>query len=176
MSAVLWIFGFATTIWVVELANASLDHRFISLGIFPRSISGLIGVPLSPFLHGSFGHVFSNTIPILVLGGIVSYQGRQKLLEVSLIIIALGGTGVWLLGRSSFHLGASGLVFGYFGYLVARGWYERSVLSMLTAVAVLVLYGGLLLGVLPTLSFVSWEGHRFGLLAGIFAARLNRRR
>ena len=176
MSAVLWLIGFTATIWVVELVNAPLDHRLTSLGIVPRSIPGLIGIPLSPFIHGSFGHVVSNTIPLLVLGGIIAFQGRQKLLEVSVIIIALGGTGVWLLGRSSFHVGASGLVFGYFGYLVARGLYDRSAASILVAVAVFVLYGGLLFGVLPVLSFVSWEGHLFGLMAGVFAARLNRRR
>ena len=82
---------------------------------------------------------------------------------------------MWLLGRSAVHIGASGLVFGYFGYLVARGWYERRLGSILLAIAVIILYGGLILGVLPARGLVSWEAHLFGLIAGVLAAR-NRRR
>ena len=92
--------------------------------------------------------------------------------EVSVVIILVSGIGVWLFGRSGYHVGASGLIFGYFGFLVGRGWYERSISSILIAVITIVLYGGILWGILPTRTGISWEAHVFGLLAGILAARL----
>ena len=91
-----------------------------------------------------------------------------------MIVIGVGGVGVWAFGRSAIHIGASGLVFGYFGYLVARGWYERKISSILVAIVVIVLYGGLIVGVLPTPGLVSWEAHLFGLLSGVMAARYQR--
>ncbi len=152
-----------------------MGHQMNAWGIFPRSVHGLAGIPLAPFLHGSFGHVISNSIPFLVMGGLIAFRGRQVLLRVSFIVIGVGGSGVWLLGRSAVHIGASGLVFGYFGYLVARGWYERRLGSILLAIVVIILYGGLILGVLPARGLVSWEAHLFGLIAGVLAARSHRR-
>jgi len=174
-SSLPFLIGFVLVIGVVEIVNASMGHQLNAWGIFPRSVHGLAGIPLAPFLHGSFGHVISNSIPFLVLGGLIAFRGRQVLLRVSFIVIGVGGSGVWLLGRSAVHIGASGLVFGYFGYLVARGWYERRLGSILLAIAVIILYGGLILGVLPARGLVSWEAHLFGLIAGVLAAR-NRRR
>ncbi len=138
-SSLPFLIGFVAIIWVVEIVNASMGHQLNSWGIFPRSVHGLAGIPLAPFLHGSFGHVISNSIPFLVLGGLIAFRGRQVLLRVSFIVIGVGGSGVWLLGRSAVHIGASGLVFGYFGYLVARGWYERRLGSILLAIAVIIL-------------------------------------
>ncbi|MCI0825775.1 MAG: rhomboid family intramembrane serine protease [Chloroflexi bacterium] len=175
-SSVFWILGFLTVIWAVEILNGFMGHRLNVWGILPRTKPGLIGIPLSPILHGSFNHLLSNTIPFLALGGLVGLRGSQKLVGVSLFIIVAGGLAVWLLGRSAIHVGASGLLFGYFGYLVASGWYDRRPGTILAAVAVVVLYGGLVLGVLPTQSFVSWEAHLFGLMAGVLVARLTRRK
>ena len=175
-SSVLGILGFLAVIWAVEILNGFIGHRLSVWGILPRTTQGLIGIPLSPILHGSFSHVLSNTIPFLVLGGLVGLRGSQPLMRVSLFIIVVGGLAVWLLGRSAIHVGASGLVFGYFGYLVASGWYDRSPGTILAAIAVVVLYGSLIFGVLPTQSFVSWEAHLFGLMAGVLAARLRRRK
>ena len=174
-SMAFWILGFLAVMWGVEVLNGFMDHRLSVWGILPRTTQGLIGIPLSPILHGSFSHVLSNTIPFLVLGGLVALRGSQKLVGVSLFIVVVGGLAVWLLGRSAIHVGASGLVFGYFGYLVASGWYDRSPSTILAAIAVVVLYGSLIFGVLPTQSFVSWEAHLFGLMAGVLAARLTRR-
>ena len=158
-------------IWVVELVNGSMGHQLNAWGILPRTIHGLAGIPLSPFLHGNVSHVTSNAITFLGLGGLIGLRGRLVLLRVSLFIILLGGVGVWAFGRSAIHIGASGLVFGYFGYLVARGWYERRLGSIVLAIAVIILYGGLVVGVLPTPGLVSWEAHLFGLIAGVLAAR-----
>jgi membrane associated rhomboid family serine protease len=167
-----WIFGLVLVIWAVEVANLLLGHQLNLLGILPRTIAGLPGIALSPFLHHGIGHVLLNTIPLVILGGLVILQGTRVFLEVSLVIILVSGVGVWLFGRSGYHVGASGLIFGYFGFLIARSWYERSVSSILIAVITIVLYGGILWGLLPTQTGVSWEVHLFGLLGGILAARL----
>ena len=171
-SKILLIVGFLLVIWAVETLNGFMGHSLSTWGILPRTEIGLRGIPLSPFLHGSFNHVLSNTVPFLILGGLVALRGSQKLIGVSLFIIVVGGAGVWLIGRPAIHVGARGLVFGYFGYLVAAGWYDRKLGSILVAFAVIVLYGGLLVGVLPTVGFVSWEAHLFGLVAGVLVARL----
>jgi membrane associated rhomboid family serine protease len=115
-----------------------------------------------------------NTIPFVVLGGLVITRGPRVFLELSLFIILVSGTALWIFGRSSYHIGASGLIFGYFGFLVARGWYDRSARSIIVALLVICLYGGILWGLLPTFTPVSWEGHLFGLASGIIGARLER--
>ena len=169
-----WILGFVVLIWAIELINFSIGHRLSDWGILPRTLKGLKGIPLSPFLHASLIHVMMNTIPLAVLGGFVMLHGRQIFFEISIIIILVSGTALWLLGRSSYHVGASGLIFGYFGYLVLRAWYDRSLKSFIIAFVTVVLYGGIIWGLLPTFSRISWEGHLFGLLAGILAARLEK--
>ena len=166
------ILGVACLIWAVEAVNVLSGRQLASLGILPRHLAGLIGVPFSPFIHGSASHTLVNTVPFLVLGGLVALRGMRAFVSVSVFVILCGGAVVWLFGRASYHIGASGLIFGYFGYLVARGWYERSTGAILTALLALFLYGGLVWGVLPSRSFISWEGHLFGMLAGVLAARL----
>ena len=178
-------------IWVVHAANSllyggdlnryglsplALPYRGLSnLELTaPYALVSLRGVLLSPMLHGSFSHLLSNTLPLLVLGGFVALRGTKTLIGVSLFVVVLGGLLVWLVGRPAVHIGASGLVFGYFGYLLAQGWYERSFVSIVVAVAVLLLYGGIIFGALPQAGFISWEGHLFGLIAGVLAARMSR--
>ncbi len=184
----LLLLAFVAFIWVVDIVNGMLlDRSLNSYGLRPLALPyrglanldvsvsyfavSLRGVLLSPILHGSGSHLLSNTLPLLLLGGLVALRGTKTIVGVSLFVILLGGAFVWLVGRPAIHIGASGLVFGYFGYLVALGWYERRVLSILVAVAVLLLYGGIIFGVLPQGGFVSWEGHLFGLIAGVMAAR-----
>jgi membrane associated rhomboid family serine protease len=164
--------GFIAVIWGVEVANTLMDHRLSEFGIVPRTTEGLRGIPLWPFLHAGFGHVISNTLPMAVLGGVIAIQGRNTLLKVSAIVVVVSGAGVWVFARPGIHVGASGLVFGYFGYLVARGWYQRSLSSVAVAILVVFFYGGLIFGIVPSLGFVSWEGHMFGLMAGILAAKI----
>ncbi len=166
--------AFVAVIWVLTAVNALAGHPLDDYGIVPRTMDGLWGIPLAPFLHAGFGHALSNTVPLLMLGGLVSARGWQVLLGVTLFVVLLGGAGVWLVARGGSHIGASGLVFGYFGYLVARGWYDRRIVSILIAVVVMVVYGGLLFGVLPTGGRVSWEGHLTGLMAGVLVARFGK--
>lgn len=171
--------------WAVELVNIFMAHRLNEYGIVPRTIMGLRGIPASPFLHGGLGHLLSNTGPLLVLGGLVAVRGQANFVGVTAFIIFVGGLALWTVGRpwpwhdlqNLVHVGASGLVFGYFGYLVARGWYERSFLAILVSVAVILVFGsGILFGVLPTAPYISWEGHLCGLFAGALIARFTRDR
>ena len=166
------ILGVVCLIWAVEAVNVLSGRQLTSLGVLPRHLSGLIGIPLSPLILGGVSHAMVNTVSFLVLGGLVALRGARALVSVSLIVILCGGAALWLFGRASYHVGASGLIFGYFGYLVARGWYERSTIAIFMALLTLFLYGGLVWGVLPSRSFISWEGHLFGMLAGVLAARL----
>lgn len=159
-------------LWAIELCNLLLGHRLSAWGIVPRSLFGLIGIPLSPLLHASFLHLLVNTLPFALLGSLVMLHGKQVFVEVTLFTTLLGGAGVWLFGRSASHVGASGVIFGYFGYLVARGWYSRDPVAMGIAVLTVLFYGGMIWGVVPTRLPVSWEAHLFGLVAGVLAARV----
>jgi membrane associated rhomboid family serine protease len=167
-----WILGIVLLMWGIALVNTVLGYQLNAWGIRPRTVAGLLGIPLSPFLHGGIGHVLVNTLPFIILGWLAILHGTRVFLEVSVFVILLSGAGVWLFGRSAHHVGASGLIFGYFGFLVARSYYERSLGSILVAFLTILLYGGILWGVLPITAHISWEGHLFGLLAGILAARL----
>ena len=169
---VLLVAAAVALLWVVAFANLITGYELNTWGILPRTLTGLRGIPFSPFLHENFSHLIVNSLPFVFLGGLVVLQGWRVYLGVSLCVMACGGLALWLFGRTAYHLGASGLIFGYFGYLLARAWYDRSLSSILIALAAVVLYGGLMWGVLPTNTYISWEGHLFGLLAGILAARL----
>ncbi len=166
------VLAVAALLWAVEAANLLTGHHLNTWGIVPRTLEGLRGIPLSPFIHANLSHLLVNTVPFLVLGGLVAVRGRRAFLGVSLVVMLGGGAALWLVGRTGYHIGASGLIFGYFGYLVARAWYERSLRSIVIALVTVFFYGGLILGVLPTSALISWEGHLCGLLAGILAARL----
>lgn len=167
MHAFVWLVLFVALLWVIAVVNAVAGLDLQQYGILPRSQTGLRGIPLHVFLHGDFRHLISNSAPILMLGGFVSLRGSRKLLGLSFFVIMFAGGCVWLVAREGVHIGASGLVFGYFGYLVARGFYERSISSILVAIVVVFFYWGIIFGILPTGEFVSWEGHFFGLLGGI---------
>lgn len=160
-------------IWVVEVVNIFLGHGLASWGILPRSFSGLIGIPLAPLLHGGFWHTVSNTIPLLFLGALTLAGGKRAFWETTVSVTLLSGALVWLFARGSHHVGASGLVFGYFGAILARAAIERSLTSMAIGIITVMAYGGLIWGILPLRSHVSFESHLFGLIAGIFVVWLD---
>ena len=124
----------------------------------------------APFLHDDFSHLIANSVPLAVLGGIVLLRGLRGWLRVSAVIIIAGGLVTWLAARSGNHIGASGLVFDYLGFLLAAAYFERSFRAIVTAVIVFFVYGSLLIGVLPVAPGVSWESHLFGALAGVGVA------
>jgi len=164
--------------WGVELVDW-IGGRWLELdqfGIVPRRLSGLLGIPLAPFLHAGWSHLAANTLPFAILGLFVMGRGERTFWSVSAGIVVWGGLAVWLLGRGqTVHVGASGLIFGYFGYLVALGVIEHSVVSIVRALVVGLFYGSIIWGVLPNHRGISWEGHLFGLLAGIAMAWLTGR-
>ena len=160
--------------WIIEavdqfLLGGSLD-RF---GIHPRKLHGLLGIPLMPWLHGSFAHLISNTVPFLTLGYIMLKSEGRRFFYSSSIIILLGGLGTWLIaGKGEVHIGASGLIYGYFGYVMTRALIEKRPIWLFTGVLVALFYGGMIFGVLPQNQLpVSWEGHLTGMLAGIWLGR-----
>jgi membrane associated rhomboid family serine protease len=163
--------------WIEEVIDIPLRGRLDRFGIRPRRIGGLDGIVFSPFLHGGFGHLIANTIPFAVLGLLIALSGVGTFVRVTLIVGLLGGLGTWLTGgTNSVHIGASGLVFGYLTYLVARGFFARKISYIVGGIVVMALYGGVLWGLLPSPG-VSWQGHLFGAVGGIgAAASLHRRR
>lgn len=160
----------AGVLWVVQAINAIGGHFLDKLGILPRTLSGLKGILFAPFLHASWGHLIANTFPLLVLGWMIMLRRKRDFFYVAGVSGLVSGIGTWIIGREAFHFGASGVVFGFLGYLISRAIMERKFWSILAGIATLFLFGGALFGVLPTSAAVSWEGHLFGLLGGIAAS------
>ena len=158
--------------WVLEAVDALVfDHGLDRQGIIPRSWGGLDGILWGPWLHGGFGHLLANTVPFLILGTFVASGGIRRWLSVTVFVMVVGGLATWLLARSAIHIGVSGLVFGYAGFLLVAGFVEKSLRGVAVAVVVGVLFGGMVLrGITPVASWVSWESHLFGLCAGVLAA------
>ncbi len=158
--------------WVVESADRLLlDGRLDQHGIVPRSWGGLDGILWAPMLHGGFGHLLANTIPFLVLGWFIALDGSRRWLTVTVFVMVVGGAATWLLARPAVHIGTSGLVFGYAGFLLVAGFVEKSIKGIAVSIIVGVLFGGMVLrGITPVSSWVSWESHIFGLAAGVLAA------
>jgi membrane associated rhomboid family serine protease len=164
--------GFIVVIWFLEIIDRLiLGGSMNALGVRPRTLVGLRGILLMPLLHGGFGHLLANTLPFLVLGWLVMLNGISNFFVISAVIIVVSGVGVWLFGAAnSVHIGASGLVFGFFGFLVTRAYFERSLGSIILAFGVIIFYGGLLMGILPLQLGVSWQAHLFGFAGGVLAA------
>lgn len=159
-------------LWLVEIIDTLLQHGLDRFGIHPRDVDWVWGILFAPFLHGSFEHLISNTVPFLILGWLIMLRETKEFFIVSAITALSAGLGVWLFGgANTVHIGASGVVFGYVGFLLFRGYFERSLSSILLSIGVGVLYGGVLWGVLPLQAGVSWEGHLFGFLGGVLAAK-----
>jgi membrane associated rhomboid family serine protease len=171
------VLGMVAVMWVVEIADLLTRHSLDGLGIQPRDVDGLTGVVIAPFLHFGFGHLIANTIPLVVLGVIIAFEGTARVLAVTVVTALTSSAGIWLFGpASSITAGASGVVFGYAAYLIARGVISRSVLHLAVGAVVVAIWGtGLLAGVLPHAG-ISWQGHLFGAVGGVLAARLLRKR
>lgn len=151
-------------IWVVFLLDLILPLE--RLGLVPRSVIGLTGIVTMPFLHGNLGHLVANTLPLIVLLGLLVLS-RPRPWSTMILLTLFSGLALWLFGRPSLHIGASGLIYALMGFLIAAGVLERRLMSAVVALVVGVLYGGSIVGgVLPFQPGVSWEGHLFGLLAG----------
>ncbi len=159
--------------WIVEVVNKIDGQRLSSDGIYPRSLSGLPGIISAPFLHAGFGHLLGNTVPFIVLGLVIAAAGARRVIAVTAIVILVAGLGTWLTAASGTDtVGASGVVFGYAGFLIARGFFTRNIGALLVGVVVALLFGAALASDLVPQSGISWQDHLFGGVGGILAARL----
>ena len=158
--------------WVVSILNFGiLDKSLNYFGIRPRTITGLFGILFAPFLHSSWRHIEGNTIAFLTYGGLILLRDPSDFGAVTVTIALLGGLGTWFVGRPPNHIGASGVTFGYLGFLLSLAYFERSIPAALVLVVVAFFYSDRLWGILPLYDRISWEAHLFGFLSGIFAAR-----
>jgi membrane associated rhomboid family serine protease len=165
------VIALVALMWVLEVVDVALDHRLDQYGIEPRDPDGLDGVVAAPFLHVGFGHLLANTLPFVVMGVVIAFEGPLRLVGVTAIVAIVSGLGTWLVApENTIHLGASGVVFGYATYLIARGLFNRRAGELAIGAGVAVLWGGALLGGLEPQRGISWQGHLFGALGGLLAA------
>ncbi|RSS61083.1 rhomboid family intramembrane serine protease [Streptomyces sp. WAC07061] len=169
--------GWVALLWLIEAVDYATGHALDAYGIVGRDPDTLTGVLTGSFLHYGFDHVASNSVPLLVLGFIAALSGIRRFLAVCGLIILADGLGTWLIAPSDgVTLGASGVVYGLFGYVVVRGFVERRVLGILVGVAVGAYWGGtFFLGLLPLDPTISWQGHLCGLVGGVLTALYFRR-
>jgi membrane associated rhomboid family serine protease len=157
--------------WIVFAVNNLLWNDHLNrYGIIPRRIGSLPGILWAPFLHTSFEHLAANTLPLLILGAIICARSRSEFAMIAVSGTLLGGGLTWLLARSASHIGASGLIFCFFGYLASLAYFQRTIGTLVLSVVCLFAYGGMLKGILPTSTAISWESHVAGFVAGIVLA------
>jgi membrane associated rhomboid family serine protease len=172
-NALAFVAAMAGLMWLVEILDAALPWEPDRYGIQPRDGDGLAGIVAAPFLHSGFLHLIGNTFPFLVMGALIALNGLARVLAVTAIAAAVSGAGVWLAGpANSVTVGASGVVFGYATYLIARGFFDRRPIPIAVGVLVGIFWGGALLGGLLPSPGVSWQAHLFGALGGVLAARV----
>lgn len=169
------LIGLAVILIIIQLFDTLTGGALSNLGIIPRYSRGLIGIPLSPFLHGDWGHLFSNLPALLVLSALLMAHSIRYYVIASLFIIFVGGTLVWLFGRTAIHIGASGWIFGLWGLLLANAFFLRRVKDFFFAILVFVYYGGIVFGLLPWQEDISTEGHIFGAISGLVFSWLSKR-
>ncbi|MFD6168189.1 rhomboid family intramembrane serine protease [Streptomyces coeruleorubidus] len=178
MAAGKLMLAWITLLWLLEVVDVVSGHALDGLGVTPRTPSELADVVPSAFIHFGFAHLAANTVPLLVLGFLAALAGLRRFLLVCALIVLVDGVGVWLIAPAHTNTaGASGLIFGLFGFLLVSGFVERRPWGVLAGILVAAIWGGsILAGLAPTQTGVSWQGHLLGLLAGVAAAFVFRRR
>jgi membrane associated rhomboid family serine protease len=160
----------------VFAANLLLGGALLAYGVIPRTEVGLRGIIFAPFLHASLAHIVANTVPFLILGWLVMLRDPRHFLTVTAMAMLGSGMFAWAFGAAgSVHIGASGVIFGYLGFLMLCGWFDRRAGAIVMSIVVTILWGGLVFGVLPGVPGVSWQGHLGGFIGGVLAARHYRR-
>lgn len=157
-------------LWLINIINWILRSPLNRLGIYPRSAWGLLGIIFSPLLHADFNHLFFNCIPFFVLGMFILALGPGLFIGVTVLIILLQGILVWLCGRKYLHIGASGVISGYFGFILSLAYFYPTIISLILAFVAIYYFGSIMLGVFPTAELISWEAHLAGLISGILIA------
>lgn len=160
------ILGTVVLLTAIELINLFTGRALVTFGILPRTLNGLLGILFSPFIHGSISHFLSNLLPLCILMFLVSLQGMKRLLIISTLSILLTGIAVWSLAGTGYHVGASGLIYSYFGFLLVNGIVRKEFKYLVISIITFIGYGGLIFGVLPGQVGISWESHLLGFLVG----------
>jgi len=159
--------------WLVFLINNVMWHgHFAQYGILPRHLGSLPGIIWAPFLHGSFQHLVANTVPLLILGGIICARSEAEFGIITVSGTLLTGGLTWIFARNASHIGASGLIFCFFGYVASLAYFRRTFGTLVLSTVCVLVYGGMLRGIFPTSTRVSWESHVAGLVSGIVLAWL----
>jgi membrane associated rhomboid family serine protease len=167
--------GFILLLWIIKSTEVITGISLARFGLYPHKISGLIGIVTAPLLHANFSHLISNSIPVLILSGGIIYFYPQSAFRVFALVYFIPGVFVWFFGRPAYHIGASGLIYGFVSFLFFSGIIRRDNRSIALALIVTFLYGGIIWGVLPIDAEISWEYHLFGALTGIYCAILFRK-
>lgn len=160
------------TVWVIFFITHFINRRILLLGIIPRRLRGLPGILLAPLLHADFNHIFFNSIPLLVLSNFVLINGIPYYLIVTLMITVLSGVAVWCFAKPGVHVGASGLITGYWALLISNIYQSGTLTTIILGLISLYYFAGIFLGIFPREKGVSWEAHLFGLLAGFATSYL----
>lgn len=158
---------FVALLWIIEFLQWSSDLEMGRLGVSPRTFSGLKGILFSPLIHGGWAHLASNTIPLLVLGFMMIYFYHHIAYRVLLFIWLIDGLGIWLIGRESYHIGASGIVYGMASFLFFSGVLRKNRQLLALSLAIVFIYGSMIWGMFPYVTDVSWEAHFVGFAAGV---------
>lgn len=156
-------------LWVIHSINFLTHLKLNRYGIIPRYLPSLPNIFISPFLHGSFNHLFFNSIPLFILVDFIFLDGIKIFIYITLIITFLSGFAIWLLGRNGIHIGASHIIMGYWAYLLVNAYQQPSTMTIVLGILCIYYLGGLLINLFPTEEKTSWEGHVFGFIAGISA-------
>ena len=163
-------FLFLLIMWAVKIIEYNFELSFAHFGVFPQSLSGLKGILLSPFIHKDFTHLINNSYPILILGGILFSIYRKIALQLFMWLFFIAGFWLWIIGRPSFHIGASGIIYALASFLLVSGIVQKNPRLSAISMLVIFLYGSMIWGLLPTKEPISWEGHLSGFMAGILVA------
>lgn len=167
------IFIFLILIWAIYFLSMLIPIQ--QFGLVPRTSIGLIGIFSAPFLHGSLLHIINNSIGFTLFAVVLALLEGDKMLSKVMLMLVIGGVLTWVLGRSANHIGASGLIFSLWGYMVLSGWFSRKLKYIVVSIMLIFFYSGMIFGVLPGQAGISWEGHLFGFIAGIIVSWLYHR-
>jgi membrane associated rhomboid family serine protease len=172
-NALLFVAAMVALMWLAEVVDVVAGGRLDEYGIHPRDVNGLPEIVSAPFLHAGFGHLVSNTVPFVIMGAAIALGGLVRVAAVTAVVGLVSGLGTWLIAPAdTVTIGASGLVFGYATYLVARGLLSKRVVDLVVGAFVVALWGfALLQGLLPQ-ERISWQAHAFGAVGGLVAASL----
>jgi membrane associated rhomboid family serine protease len=166
---------FPAVLWIVHLVSVVFNLNLAWMGILPRTTAGLLGIITGPLIHAGFPHLISNSFPLVILGWIIFFFFPKVAYRLFFFIYLLTDILVWCFARQVYHIGASGMIYGFLGFLFFSGIFRRDNKSIALALLVTFLYGGVVWGILPGQEGISWESHLFGALTGLLAAFLFRK-